>query len=71
MLGSDHPDLALTLNNLAVLYKESGRPAAAEPLYRRAVEIFRRTLGPGHPNTVTCRANHIRLLREIEQSLRR
>ena len=31
-LGPDHPDVARSLNNLAVLYYEQGRYADAEPL---------------------------------------
>jgi hypothetical protein len=37
--------------------------ARAEPLMRRAVEIFRTSLGEEHPNTVAARENY-RLLRE-------
>jgi tetratricopeptide (TPR) repeat protein len=33
MLGPDHPDIAISLNNLALLYHHQGRYADAEPLY--------------------------------------
>ncbi|MEH2379316.1 MAG: tetratricopeptide repeat protein, partial [Nostoc sp.] len=31
--GEEHPDVATSLNNLALLYKSQGRYADAEPLY--------------------------------------
>ena len=36
-LGPDHPDVAISLNNLAALYNDQGRYADAEPLYKRVV----------------------------------
>jgi tetratricopeptide (TPR) repeat protein len=36
-LGPDHPDVALSLNNLAGLYDNQGRYAEAEPLYKRSL----------------------------------
>ena len=35
-LGPDHPDVATSLNNLALLYYNQGQYAKAEPLYQRA-----------------------------------
>ena len=40
LLGAEHPDVAMTLNNLAVFYKAGQRYAEAEPLYQRALAIF-------------------------------
>jgi tetratricopeptide (TPR) repeat protein len=37
------------LNNLASLYRATGAYAKAEPLYQRALAIYEKTLGPGHP----------------------
>jgi Tfp pilus assembly protein PilF len=45
-LGSDHPDVATALNNLASLYRSTGQSALAESLYRRALLIDERALGP-------------------------
>ena len=39
-LGSDHPNVATALNNLALLLQATNRLAEAEPLYRRALEIL-------------------------------
>jgi CHAT domain-containing protein/Tfp pilus assembly protein PilF len=49
-LGPNHPDVALALNNLAVLYLNQGRYADAEPLYRRALAMKETALGRDHPD---------------------
>ncbi|MCB1512661.1 MAG: CHAT domain-containing protein, partial [Hyphomicrobiaceae bacterium] len=46
----NHPSVALSLHNLAVLYQAQGSFAAAEPLYRRSLAIREKALGPGHPD---------------------
>jgi tetratricopeptide (TPR) repeat protein len=56
-LGPDHPDVAIDLNNLALLYDNQGRYADAEPLYKRALAISEKALGPEHPTTKTIREN--------------
>ena len=52
-LGTDHPDVAASLNNLALLYYHQGRYAQAEPLYQRALAIREKALGPDHPDVAT------------------
>jgi tetratricopeptide (TPR) repeat protein len=49
-LGPDHPDVATSLNNLALLYRNQGRYADAEPLYKRSLAIREKALGPDHPD---------------------
>ena len=46
-----------SLNNLAVLYTEQGRYAEAEPLYKRALAIDEKALGPDHPDVATALNN--------------
>jgi eukaryotic-like serine/threonine-protein kinase len=48
-LPPDHPDLADSLNGLAVLYWNQGRYAEAEPLAKRALAAREKTLGPDSP----------------------
>ena len=48
-LGPMHPDVALSLNNLAWQYRSTGDFAKAEPLYQRALVIKEQALGPAHP----------------------
>jgi tetratricopeptide (TPR) repeat protein len=50
VLGSEHPDVAGTLNLLAVLYRSQGRYVEAEPLHQRALAIREKALGPEHPD---------------------
>lgn len=45
--------LASLLNAVASFHLDAGRFAAAEPLFRRALEIRERTLGPEHPDTLS------------------
>jgi tetratricopeptide (TPR) repeat protein len=42
--------LAAKLNDQAESYKEEGRYADAEPLYKRVLAIIEKALGPDHPN---------------------
>jgi tetratricopeptide (TPR) repeat protein len=50
VLGLTHPDVATSLNNLAVLYRGQGRYSEAEPLYKRALAIREQVLGTDHPD---------------------
>src|SRR5262245_23056636 len=48
-LGSLHPELAKTLNNLAVVYERANNVVDAEQCYRRAHSIAVASLGPRDP----------------------
>ena len=63
-LGTDHPDFAASLNNLAGLYRDQRRYTEAEPLYQRSLQICERSLGIAHPNTMAVRGNYARCLKE-------
>ncbi|MBW4693914.1 MAG: tetratricopeptide repeat protein [Lyngbya sp. HA4199-MV5] len=54
-LGSDHPDTARCLWNLAALHYNMDRVAEAKPLITRAVAILEHTLGSQHPDTLNAR----------------
>ena len=56
-LGPHHPDLANTLNNLAIVCEMANKPADAERCYRRAYSIAVATLEPHHPFVATSRQN--------------
>ena len=49
-LGTEDPDVAVSLNSLAALYLSQRKPAEAEPLLRRAVAIREKALGPDNPD---------------------
>ncbi|MEP0914161.1 tetratricopeptide repeat protein [Leptolyngbya sp. GB1-A1] len=46
--GEEHPEVAISLNNLASLYESQGRYAEAEPLFLQAMQLRQRLLGPDH-----------------------
>ncbi len=48
--GPDHPAVAISLNNLAELYRAQGQYAAAEPIFKRALGKYEKALGPSHPD---------------------
>jgi tetratricopeptide (TPR) repeat protein len=48
--GPDDAQVAVALNDLALLYRAQGKYATAEPLYQRALSIDEKALGPDHPN---------------------
>jgi hypothetical protein len=56
-LGPLHPDLANTLNNLAVAAEKRGRLDDAETCYRRAVAIASASLEPDDPKIAASRQN--------------
>jgi hypothetical protein len=56
-LGSLHPDLASTMNNLALVYERTNKIAEAEESYRRAHAIAVASLLPGHPFVATSLKN--------------
>ena len=62
-VGWQHPDVATSLNNLALLYTDLGNYAKAEPLYKRALAIDEKALGPDHPNVATSLENLAELYR--------
>lgn len=61
--GHDHPNVAVPLNNLAVVLMSMNRTAEAEPLYRRALRIAEDRLGAEHPEVATRLNNLAELFR--------
>ncbi|MBI4490635.1 MAG: tetratricopeptide repeat protein, partial [Deltaproteobacteria bacterium] len=56
--GPEHPNVAIDLNNLAGLLKDTNRLVEAEPLMRRALSIDEKSFGPEHPK-VAIRLNNL------------
>ena len=48
--GVNHANYAVALYNLANVYKEQGKYADAEALFKRALAIREKALGAGHPD---------------------
>ena len=45
----DHPLVATSLSNLALVHRDLDQPAAAHPLLERVLAIDEATYGPDHP----------------------
>ena len=58
LLGPNHVDVGITLNNLGTLQNRRGQTKAAKASYERALEIFRTSLSARHPTRVRCQANY-------------
>ena len=56
-LGPNHPDVAVSLNNLAGLYHDLGLYTKVEPLLQRSIKILEKSLGPDHPDVAVCLNN--------------
>ena len=52
-LGSDHPQLAAFLNNLAILYQAQCKCSEALPLYERILTINEKTMSKDDPRMVS------------------
>lgn len=48
-LGTEHPNVATDLLNLAILFCQQGNHAQALPLFERALSIYENCYGPRHP----------------------
>jgi|CZKR01.1.fsa_nt_gi tetratricopeptide (TPR) repeat protein len=59
------PNVAKDLNNLAKHYDDQGRYSEAEPLYKRALTIEEKALGPDHPAVAQVTENLARTLRKL------
>jgi len=60
------PEDTTVMNNLGLSLHEAGDYAGAEPLFRRALGIREKALGPEHPSTRIVRKN----LEDLEKTLR-
>ncbi|HIC43496.1 MAG TPA: tetratricopeptide repeat protein, partial [Sulfurimonas sp.] len=47
-LGPDHPNLAITLQNMGIFYTSQGNFIEAESLFIRSLSIFEKAFGPVH-----------------------
>ncbi len=63
--GQEHPDIAASLNNLALLYYLQGRYNEAEPLYLEALSMRRKLLEQKHPD-IAASLNNLALLYESQ-----
>ena len=67
VLGPDHPDVALSLSNLANVHFYQGRYGDAQDLYERALAIRERAFGADHPLVATSLNNLASIYKERGQ----
>ena len=65
-----HLHLATSLNNLAALYADTGQYAQAEPLYRRALAIQEKALGPEPPDAAVTQPGALTLTAMVSPKYR-
>lgn len=65
--GPDHPHVATSLNDLAVLFRETNRWIEAEQLSRRALAVRKAWYGPDHPDVAESLGNLAVLLQETNR----
>jgi len=65
--GPDHLNVAMHLNNLCLLLKDTNRPGEAETLMRRSLAIHERTYSSDHPQVATSLNNLASLLQDTNQ----
>ncbi len=63
--GSDHPNVALSLGNLAELYEAQKEYAKAEPLYKTSLEIMEDEFGQNSPFLVPTLLNMASLYNNV------
>ena len=56
--------MAVSLNNLAYLYRDQGKYAEAEPLFQRSLAIVEKVLGPENPGLAASLNNLASLYRD-------
>lgn len=66
-----YEDEATAINNMAEMYRKTGAYAKAEPLYKRAIAIREKVLGPKHPDTAKSRKGLAELYRVCVGKCRR
>jgi len=57
VLGSDHPGIVASRDNLAEAYRAPGRAAEAIRLHEQPLAHRERVLGPDNPDTLRARNN--------------
>jgi Tetratricopeptide repeat len=63
--GPEHPAVATSLGNLALVLRDLGEPAAARPLLDRALTITEAAHGPEHPTVAISLGNLAAVLRDL------
>ena len=63
-LGKEHPDTAISYNNMGLIYADTGDKHQAISWFQKALEINEKMLGKEHPTAIKTYRN----LKELELS---
>ncbi len=66
--GSEHPDVAIDINNLGLVLQEQEDIDGAKVLFERSLKIFREFLSDDHPYTRGAQDNLILLEKKLENA---
>jgi hypothetical protein len=67
VLGNDHPDTLMSMNNLAETRWALGDFDGARQLHEQTLTGYRRLLGDDHPNTLMSMNNLAAVRQELEE----
>ncbi len=67
-LGPDHPDVAQSLNNLALLYYHQEEYEKAAEAFERIIAIDEKALGPDHPSLAQHMKNYAIILGKLDRN---
>jgi hypothetical protein len=70
-LGPEHPDTIQSLDQLADLYREQGKYAEAEPLYRRTLAFYEQSRGAENSLTQLVRKHYTTVVRAVKRDARK
>ncbi|KAJ9656262.1 hypothetical protein H2201_008594 [Coniosporium apollinis] len=57
VLGKEHPDTLMSMNNLAVVLGSQGKYGEAEAMHKQALTGYEKVLVKEHPSTLTSMSN--------------
>jgi len=69
LYGKEHPKIAMTLNNLALLYQAIGEYTQAKPLFERSLSMVKKFFEDDHPTVIHYSNAYNKLLSEIEKTV--
>jgi tetratricopeptide (TPR) repeat protein len=67
-LGENHPDVATSYYNIAIVYNSKGDYDNALDYFNKALTIYKSALGDSHPDVADTR-NNVKLLQEQMENL--
>jgi hypothetical protein len=64
LLGKEHPDTLMSMNNLVLVLSDQSKYEQAKEMQRQVLELTARVLGKEHPHTLTSMSNLAGVLRD-------